>query len=195
MCVIGAKEAKLREEQEQRERKEREVNAAANANPTFANVKGKTFLGIRWFKTDGEIDRLNTLVDNKVAKFVADSTKNGTPLSPEVAALLERTVDGSSNRNATKVYQNRFTWGPIFYTLLAAGFLVFHAPMRPITALVAFVLSFLWYDMFSGILHVVLDNPDFINFPILSAPCLEFQWHHHIPLVGICAVWLFLFLF
>jgi palmitoyl-[glycerolipid] 3-(E)-desaturase len=28
---------------------------------------------------------------------------------------------------------------------------------------------------------VVLDNPDFIHITLLGPPCLEFQWHHHIP--------------
>jgi palmitoyl-[glycerolipid] 3-(E)-desaturase len=44
------------------------------------------------------------------------------------------------------------------------------------------IFMFFWYDFFSGLLHIVLDNPDFIPFPLLGTPCLEFQWHHHIPL-------------
>ena len=40
---------------------------------------------------------------------------------------------------------------------------------------------FFWYDFLSGVLHMVLDNPEFINFPIIDDSCLEFQWHHRIP--------------
>ena len=43
------------------------------------------------------------------------------------------------------------------------------------------LISFLFYDFYSGVLHITLDNPEFLSFPILDKPCLEFQWHHQIP--------------
>ena len=41
--------------------------------------------------------------------------------------------------------------------------------------------SYLGYDLYSGILHVMMDHPDNISMPILGQACLEFQWHHTIP--------------
>jgi hypothetical protein len=43
------------------------------------------------------------------------------------------------------------------------------------------VFMYLWVDMYGGILHVVLDTPEFIPLPVLGEPCLEFQWHHLLP--------------
>ena len=42
-------------------------------------------------------------------------------------------------------------------------------------------MSYFWYDLYSGILHVVLDEPANISLPFIGQPCLEFQWHHFIP--------------
>merc|ERR1712146_310763 len=36
-------------------------------------------------------------------------------------------------------------------------------------------------DMQTGILHITLDNRLSFNFPVLSQPSMEFQWHHIIP--------------
>jgi palmitoyl-[glycerolipid] 3-(E)-desaturase len=47
--------------------------------------------------------------------------------------------------------------------------------------LFSIVWNFFLYDVFSGLLHICLDNPNFIAFPIIGDSCLEFQWHHHIP--------------
>ena len=88
--------------------------------------------------------------------------------------------------------------------MLLAFFLLASYYDKPLTLFVSAILTFIWYDFFSGVLHIVLDNPDFIKMPILGDPCLviiivfvfififllisctvvyqEFQWHHHIPL-------------
>lgn len=62
---------------------------------------------------------------------------------------------------------------------------VYHLALQyehPGYILLSGVLMFFWYDFYSGLLHIVLDNPEFIQYPVLGTPCLEFQWHHHIPL-------------
>merc|ERR1719483_1287705 len=47
--------------------------------------------------------------------------------------------------------------------------------------IICIIVSYFWYDLYSGILHVVLDEPANISLPLIGQPCLEFQWHHCIP--------------
>lgn len=47
--------------------------------------------------------------------------------------------------------------------------------------IICILVSYFWYDLYSGILHVVLDEPKNISLPFIGQPCLEFQWHHFIP--------------
>lgn len=141
----------------------------------FVNVKDSSLGGIRWAEAEGEIDRLNAMVNAKVQKFLEQSSKTGKPLSPEVSAVLVQ---------KSVVYKKRQKWVPIFYAMVSLALLSLHLD-RPLTILTAVVFSFVWYDFFSGVLHVILDNPFFMRFPILHEPCLEFQWHHHLPLVSI----------
>ena len=42
-------------------------------------------------------------------------------------------------------------------------------------------LMFFAVDFYGAVLHVLLDTPAFIGFPIIGPACLEFQWHHAIP--------------
>lgn len=45
------------------------------------------------------------------------------------------------------------------------------------------MLPIIWYyaDAYGGILHIVLDTPTNIGYPIIGLPSLEFQLHHAIP--------------
>jgi hypothetical protein len=142
------------------------------ARPEFARPGEGSALGICWFSGPPDcIRRLNALVDEKVAQFVEDAKRTGEPLPVEVTAVLSGDV----------VYKDRIIWVPLFYMFLAAVILAAHVPSHPLTIAAAAVVSFFWYDVFSGILHKSLDDPDFIALPVLREPCLEFQWHHHIP--------------
>lgn len=146
------------------------------AHLQFANGLESSLFGIRWTpRDDAEIDRLNSLVQVKARKFYEDAQKNGTPVAPEVEAVLDGSV---------KVYKRRWLWMPVLFSLTSVAILLLHIA-QPLTLLVSAIFSFVWYDFFSGILHCILDDQSFIRgFPILSEPCLEFQWHHHIPLVS-----------
>jgi len=53
--------------------------------------------------------------------------------------------------------------------------------MGVVSCLISFAVMFVAYDIYSGVLHIVLDHPGFITMPIMGQACLEFQWHHHIP--------------
>lgn len=145
--------------------------------------------GIRWKSSEGEIDRLNAIVRQKTQELVLEASKTGTALSPEVQAVVDKPED--------RVYKERWTFLPFMWFALSTCMILFCKSSKssdssielnsPLTVLLCFVFEFFWYDLFSGVLHVVLDNPDFIHntkqmgFPILHEPCLEFQWHHHIP--------------
>lgn len=130
--------------------------------------------GIRWAKVPGEIDSLNRSVDKIAAKFFEENEKNGTPIPPEVAHVMATGKPGA-------IYKKRWTFCPLAVGLTAVAYLAYEATKNPATVLASFLVSFLWYDLFSGILHVLHDNPLLLNFPICSEPCLEFQWHHHLP--------------
>lgn len=135
--------------------------------------------GVRWRSVEGEIDRLNAIVRAKTSEFVAESAKTGKALSPEVRSVLEHPNDD--------VYKDRWVFMPVFFTTVSICLVLFGSSVNaglqnPVTILTCFVFEFFWYDIFSGILHITLDNPEFIGFPILHEPCLEFQWRKFPPL-------------
>ena len=48
-------------------------------------------------------------------------------------------------------------------------------------SLFCLALMFVYVDLYGGILHIVLDNPEFLRLPLIGTGALEFQWHHTIP--------------
>ena len=89
-------------------------------------------------------------------------------------------VLGLLNTNA-RVYKRRWIALPLTFGLLSMLTLLFHLWTAPVTCLVSMLVMFFYYDLLSGILHVVLDEPSFISLPLIGEGCLEFQWHHHLP--------------
>ena len=79
------------------------------------------------------------------------------------------------------MYKRRWVVLPVVYSLLAILALVYHLWSAPLTCLTSAAVMFLYYDLLSGVLHVVLDEPTFISLPLIGEGCLEFQWHHHLP--------------
>ena len=144
---------------------------------TISTFPKTGLLGIRWAKVPGEIDSLNRSVDRISAKFAQDNEKNGTVIPPEVKFVL-------ATGKPASVYKKRWTWVPLAVGLGAIAYLAYSALEIPQVVLASFLVSFIWYDLFSGILHVLHDNPLLMNLPVVSEPCLEFQWHHHIPHVS-----------
>ena len=119
-----------------------------------------------------DVVRLNKIVETKAALFSNASKLSGESALPEVAALVKAGV--------YDVYKSRTNFFPIIFSLIGLSLIVLNSD-RPIVVVTCGILSFFWYDFYSGMLHIVLDNPSFLEFPILGPPCLEFQWHHHIP--------------
>lgn len=167
------------------------VVPTSNILPLISNVKcmnglSESFVGICWFRgqsvsaaldiVDDEVDRLNELVRIKILKFQEENDKQGFPLPVEVEAVI---------KDKLTVYQKRWTFIPFAFMVLASVLLLNNLFFHSTMALTTIVFTFFYYDFLSGVLHIVLDNPLNISLPVLKEPCLEFQWHHHIPAVSI----------
>ena len=118
-----------------------------------------------WAEDATVIDSLNEIVQTKIKSF----EKSGAKLGPEVLAALHQ---------GKTVYLKRLIFFPLLMSCLSLYWISNNSFWENIAI---FFVSYFWYDIFSGMLHIVLDNPEFIEMPILGQPCLEFQWHHHIP--------------
>jgi len=117
-----------------------------------------------------DITKLNQTVSAKTLEFYK---QNSNPTTPEFTAV------GDKKR---VVYQNRFTPFPVVVMVVGISTLAYLACTGDhLLVIASLIFSFFYYDIFSGALHVVLDNPNFIDMPLLGDSCLEFQWHHHIP--------------
>jgi hypothetical protein len=126
-----------------------------------------------------QIDDLNVRVEKLTKVAIANAQKSGKPLDPEyVFAQQPMTVLVAG----TPVYQIRsalmvYLYSLSTFVLIACGV----AKISLFATALSVATIFLGYDLYSGVLHVVLDHPDNISLPILGQPCLEFQWHHAIP--------------
>jgi len=80
------------------------------------------------------------------------------------------------------IYVNRFTSVVLLVMALAAVTFVHSFFVLPVPlVLAALGVFFVYGDFYGGLLHVVLDHPDSMHYPIIDQPSLEFQWHHLIP--------------
>lgn len=83
------------------------------------------------------------------------------------------------------VYPRRYRGLPIVF-FIAACWLVTLCPSRLALCLATVILYF-ESDLYSGVLHIVLDDPknlgrsNYLLEAIMFQGCLEFQWHHEIP--------------
>lgn len=111
-------------------------------------------------------DWLNVLVKKRIAK----AQDEGEPLSAEMAWVAEHDHE---------VYVKRFK--PMVLVVLALCLYGIVQTSNPVALLVTFVLFYFYIDFYSGVLHVVLDNPRFVRLPLIGVPCVEFQWHHTFP--------------
>lgn len=82
-------------------------------------------------------------------------------------------------RDGAVVYQERSHLAVYFYFAVIL-FCLYMAPSPAFLAL-SLALMMLHMDLYGAVLHVVLDHAPFIDLPIISPGCLEFQWHHAIP--------------
>ena len=108
-------------------------------------------------------DWLNTLVRKKIAQ----ATESGKTLPAEMAWVAE---------NDLSVYQRRFK--PFVFLIIALSVYGIAQTSSPLALLATFVAMYFYIDFYSGVLHIVLDNPRFVSLPVIGVPCVEFQWHH-----------------
>jgi hypothetical protein len=111
-------------------------------------------------------DWLNVLVRKRIAKAAVD----GEPLPPEMAWVAKHEHD---------VYRKRFK--PFVFVVLSLCVYGLAQTTQPLALLATFVFLYFYVDFYSGVLHVVLDNPKFVTLPLIGVPCVEFQWHHTLP--------------
>ena len=120
------------------------------------------------------------------------------PLNDKVEAIAKKALKARAENPDTRlpphillhkdgafVYPKRYFFLPVFFTLFAA-WLVTLTP-NLFVLLVSVLLCYFEYDLYSGVLHIVLDDPknlgksNYIMEAIMFQGCLEFQWHHEIP--------------
>jgi hypothetical protein len=123
----------------------------------------------------------NAVLEDQVQRLVKKS--KGTKETDPILKLASKPqLYGSLARAGTPIYVGRFRFPVFILSSLAAGIIVWS--IRD-TNLAAFGLcvacSLVGYDLLSGFLHIVFDNPANLHIPILGQPCLEFQMHHHFP--------------
>ena len=138
-----------------------------------------------------QIDALNARVDKLTTIAVQGAVTQATkpPQSPQHDVVLDPTYVYAQHPMTvfvagTPIYQLRSALLVYVYAGGAVGLLLLGLTMTlhsPWAVVLSVLVSFLGYDLYSGILHVVLDHPTNIAAPLLGQPCLEFQWHHAIP--------------
>ena len=123
--------------------------------------------------------KLNARVAHKSKQLLAEAKASGTSPSPEVEpSTRARTALWCG----TPIYQPRSVWMVYVFAALSVG-LIAHGfnETGMACSLVSFLATYLCYDCYSGVLHVFFDETRNLCLPVLGQPCLEFQWHHHLP--------------
>jgi len=123
-----------------------------------------------------QIESLNDIVIRKTQKKIAEAKAAGKEPGLEFKEVQARLDRGES----PNVYFERSEIPVWAWSIIAAACIVQGCP-NIFAFVLLFTFMYLWFDFYSGVLHVVLDHPRHIEFPFLGQPCLEFQWHHHIP--------------
>jgi len=86
-----------------------------------------------------------------------------------------------------KVYEVRDNWVTYILWVILAFLVYFNFPkISYLDLVITIAASWVIQDIYGGVVHIVLDHKDVINYNIfkhldLWRPALEFQWHHLIP--------------
>ena len=125
------------------------------------------------------IKTLNDLVRTLALNAVATAKTRGEEVEVDVVwALKPKTVMTAG----FPVYEERSGLVVACLTLLSSYMILLGALELGAAATVFnLAVAFFSYDLFSGVLHIVLDDPHNLDVPLLGQPALEFQWHHRLP--------------
>jgi hypothetical protein len=153
--------------------------SASNNSENTSNNKINQRLSSWREERKRQIDALNDRVEKLTEVAIANSKKSGKPLDPEYVYSQQPMTTLVAGK---PVYQMRsavmvYLYSLSTFVLIACGI----SKLSLFASALSLAIIFLGYDLYSGVLHVVLDHPDNIGLPILGQPCLEFQWHHAIP--------------
>ncbi|KAH8059607.1 hypothetical protein JL722_5236 [Aureococcus anophagefferens] len=113
-------------------------------------------------------------LNDKVADII-ERQRTGAKTAPPVELSHVVAADGAL------VYPNRYLWMVWVYSAVAI-YLICQAP-SPAAVLLGVSAMYLCYDVYSGVTHVNDDQRNLAGLKsyILFQGCLEFQWHHAIP--------------
>lgn len=123
----------------------------------------------------------NAVLEQKVQELIAKAKENKDDDPVLKVASLPKLYDGAL-RAGTPIYVSRSRF-PVYLLITACISFIAWSIYETNLAVFGFCVAgaLVGYDMLSGFLHIVFDNPDNLYIPILGQPCLEFQMHHHFP--------------
>jgi hypothetical protein len=105
-------------------------------------------------------------VASVLAKKVALAKSTGTPLGPECVAILRPSFMQGLRAGSPVYVDGRWMWLPLVFGAISFFWIGTGVAAHGLAvAAFTFVLTFLAYDLYSGILHLCLDHPDNIAVP------------------------------
>ena len=125
-----------------------------------------------------------SLPDQRVSNDVNQNCSKSNEENPEFWAFYWRTTDAQSVVDGDIEAAKPISSFLLLCTAaiwLYTGLLQDLKKMGIIRFLLICVASFIWMDVFSGLLHITLDNPNLNSFPLIGGACKDFQEHHHNP--------------
>eukprot|EP00980_Cylindrotheca_fusiformis_P024490 scaffold11961_cov122-Cylindrotheca_fusiformis.AAC.2 len=123
----------------------------------------------------------NAVLEDQVRRLILKSQRSNNADPVLEVASKPKLYDGVV-RAGTPIYVSRSRLPVVFFSLLATCAVTLSLTETNVIALALCTMcSLIGYDLLSGFLHVVFDNPDNLYIPVLGQPCLEFQMHHHFP--------------
>jgi hypothetical protein len=134
-------------------------------------------------KMEDPIDRLNAHAKLIAAKHPDDEALEALRRPIKSYYDTPEFCVGLGLANPT-VYIRRWIWYTCLLVLSCVAFILnFALSEQNGWFKVLKILPFVWFytDLFGGVLHIVLDTPSNVKYPVIGLPSLEFQLHHAIP--------------
>ena len=105
-------------------------------------------------------------VASVLAKKLARARETGRALGPECVAILRPSLMNGLRAGAPVYVDGRWMWLPLVFAAISFFWIGAGVAAHGVAvAALTFALTFLAYDLYSGILHLCLDHPDNIAVP------------------------------